>query len=168
MNIFVLNSDPTQAAQEQCDRHVTKMILESIEMLGFPFPVEERAYTNESHFNHPCSIWVRECEENYEWLVNHTLALCEEYTYRYGKFHAWEWIANRIADSYSYLGLKRNGQRTPFHLAMPAELKEDDPVRSYQSYYIDDKPRIAYWRKTRAAPEWWMEAAPTWWLKQHI
>ena len=142
------------------------MILESIEMLHYPYPVEERAYTGESHINHPCSIWARACEENYEWLIDHTLALCEEYTYRYGKIHKWDWIAQRIADSYSALGLPRNGEITPFHQAMPDELKEDDVVAAYKSYYFDDKPDFAYWRKTRPAPEWWLEGAPIWWIQR--
>ena len=34
MNIFVLNKDPVLAAQEQCDKHVVKMIVESAQMLS--------------------------------------------------------------------------------------------------------------------------------------
>lgn len=29
MNIFILNEDPIQAAQDQCDKHLVKMIVES-------------------------------------------------------------------------------------------------------------------------------------------
>ena len=34
MNIFVLDEDPTIAAQSQCDKHVVKMIVESAQMLS--------------------------------------------------------------------------------------------------------------------------------------
>ena len=34
MNIFILNEDPVIAAQEQCDKHVVKMIVESAQMLS--------------------------------------------------------------------------------------------------------------------------------------
>ena len=34
MNIFILNNDPVLAAQEQCDKHVVKMIVESAQMLS--------------------------------------------------------------------------------------------------------------------------------------
>lgn len=34
MNIFVLNKDPVIAAQEQCDTHVVKMVVESGQMLS--------------------------------------------------------------------------------------------------------------------------------------
>ena len=35
---------------------------------------------------------------NFEWLVEHALALCREYTARYGKFHKSEEILYRCAD----------------------------------------------------------------------
>ena len=34
MNIFVLDTDPVTAAQQQCDKHVVKMIVESAQMLS--------------------------------------------------------------------------------------------------------------------------------------
>ena len=34
MNIFILDEDPVQAAQLQCDKHVVKMIVESAQMLS--------------------------------------------------------------------------------------------------------------------------------------
>ena len=37
--------------------------------------------------NHPCSIWVRESLDNYEWLYNLAYELNEEYGHRYGKSH---------------------------------------------------------------------------------
>ena len=37
MNIFILNEDPEIAAQELCDKHVVKMILETAQMLCSAF-----------------------------------------------------------------------------------------------------------------------------------
>ena len=34
MNIFILDNDPIKAAQQQCDKHVVKMIVESGQMLS--------------------------------------------------------------------------------------------------------------------------------------
>ena len=34
MNLFILDEDPTKAAQLQCDKHVVKMIIESAQMLS--------------------------------------------------------------------------------------------------------------------------------------
>jgi len=33
MNLFILSTDPVQAAQAHCDKHVIKMILETCQML---------------------------------------------------------------------------------------------------------------------------------------
>ena len=34
MNVFVLDNDPVIAAQQHCDKHVVKMIIESAQMLS--------------------------------------------------------------------------------------------------------------------------------------
>ena len=34
MNLFVLNENPVIAAQEQCDKHINKMVIESAQMLS--------------------------------------------------------------------------------------------------------------------------------------
>ena len=34
MNLFILDLDPVSAAQQQCDKHVPKMIVESAQMLS--------------------------------------------------------------------------------------------------------------------------------------
>ena len=37
-----------------------------------------------THINHPSAIWCRENKENYKWLYDMWVCLCDEYTYRYG------------------------------------------------------------------------------------
>lgn len=92
MNIFVLDENPQVAAKMHNDKHVVKMILESAQLLcgvhhmTDPLTTEQVPYKL-SHKNHPCSIWARQCVENYIWLCDLGLSLCEEYTYRYGKRH---------------------------------------------------------------------------------
>ena len=102
MNIFVTDPDPVISAQTLCDKHVVKMVLESAQMLSTAWrePNDLRStefsskYADEhelyktAHPNHPCSIWVRQARENYKWLYRHFVALCDEYTHRYGKSHA--------------------------------------------------------------------------------
>ena len=34
MNLFILSTDPVEAAQMQCDKHVPKMLVESGQMLS--------------------------------------------------------------------------------------------------------------------------------------
>ena len=112
MNIFVLNEDPIIAAQEQCDKHVVKMIVESAQMLSTVHrmvdgTMERRPSKSGSmlqyfkldderedilykacHYNHPSTVWSRESCCNYTWHYNHFIALCDEYSYRYDKIHA--------------------------------------------------------------------------------
>ncbi len=106
MNIFVLDTDPHTAAIQQLDKHVVKMILESAQMLctahhACPSDAERpEKFYKQAHLNHPSTIWVRTTTGNYEWMILHALALCEEYTHRYGKIHAShaliEWCADNV------------------------------------------------------------------------
>ena len=86
MNIFVLDYNPTRAAKMQCDKHVVKMALETAQLLCTAFPGGTAPYKL-THFNHPCAIWCRESLKNYNWLIDHGIALCDEYQHRYGKTH---------------------------------------------------------------------------------
>ena len=73
MNIFILDEDPKKCAEYHNDKHVVKMILESAQLLcGVHHMVESGLDVpyGLSHKNHPCSIWARECIENYVWLCD--------------------------------------------------------------------------------------------------
>lgn len=135
MNIFVLHTNPKKAAQYHHDKHVVKMILESAQMLcSVHWVNDSEAPYKLAHKNHPCSIWARECKENYLWLCELGLELSKEYTYRYGKVHKSqaiiEWCKNNIPKT-----LVSKGNITEFAKAMPDECKVDDAVESYRKYY---------------------------------
>ena len=154
MNIFVLDLDTKKCAEYHNDKHVVKMILETAQLLcGVHWVVGGEAPYKLSHKNHPCSIWVRECIENYVWLCDFGIDLCEEYKYRYGKIHKSrqiiEWCILHIPN------LKENGDLTKFPLAMPNECKIGSPVQSYRNYYITHKYNISKW-KNREIPEWFI------------
>lgn len=90
MNIFTTSECPIESAQTLPDNLCIKMILESAQMLctaHFILDGVQKQY-KPSHVNHPCSIFVRKSDENYNWLYQHFVALCEEYSYRTGKVHA--------------------------------------------------------------------------------
>ena len=154
MNIFVLHNDPSTAAQMQCDKHVVKMILETAQMLctvahGKDFVAPYKA----THKNHPCTLWAALSVQNWNWLVDHGLALCAEYTKRYGKIHKSqqhiEWC-QQIPITLPSIGL------TPFAQAMPVEYKDSCAVTAYRAYYHGEKARFAKW-KTQP-PSWWQAA----------
>ena len=102
MNIFVTSPCPVQSAIVLPDRHVVKMALETCQMLsivasdkwghgfgtlpkadGTPYQTDKGAFRN-----HPCTKWASEFVNNWQWLIQHGLALCSEYTARYDKPHS--------------------------------------------------------------------------------
>lgn len=145
MNIFILSEDPVEAAQMQCDKHVVKMIVESAQMLC---TVGKGAY-KPTHVNHPCTVWASRSKENFEWLYNHAIALCHEYTKRYGRRHKTQDVIEQIQypKTFPVTGL------TPFVLAMPDEFKIGDAVQSYRAYY-HSKASFARWSYS-VIPQWW-------------
>lgn len=154
MNIFVLDTSYDYAAMYQCDKHVVKMVLESTQLLSNAYPVDKAPYKR-THYNHPCSVWTRECYENWIWLLFHADALSKEYTFRYGRQHKCQAIIAAMALNQPYI--PSIGHRTPFVQCMPDVYKDTDAVKAYRNYYINDKLRIATWNKGRAAP-WWVNA----------
>tara|TARA_R100000544_G_C2222259_1_gene58268 strand:+ start:474 stop:947 length:474 start_codon:yes stop_codon:yes gene_type:complete len=156
MNIFVLDKDVIKCAEYHNNKHVVKMVLETAQLLcgvhhatGSDLEIPYKL----SHKNHPCSIWARECIENYIWLCDFGIELAKEYTHRYGKRHKCqdiiEWCIENKAN------LLEKGDLTPFALAMPDEYKSNNPIDSYRRYYMLDKPHIAEWKK-RDKPEWFI------------
>jgi len=161
MNIFVLSEDPAEAARFQLDKHVVKMPLETAQLLCSVFEPGVAPYKR-THYNHPCAIWTREAEGNFRWLIQHGLALCAEYTCRYGKTHASERVIRWVQDiAYHPHDLKfathqyAPSRLTPFAQAMPDEYKHVNAVKAYRAYYKGAKAAIATWKQPATVPEWW-------------
>jgi len=151
MNIFALNSDPILAAQNHVDKHIVKMPLEASQILCTVVRgLGGEARYKPTHKNHPCTLWAGECSGNYEWLVQLGLALCNEYTHRYGREHACEEVIREVSIPRPAL---RIAPRGAFALAMPDQYKQDDAVESYRAYYRAEKAHLHSW-KNRQPPEW--------------
>ena len=155
MNIFFLDADPKHAAQMQCDKHVVKMILESAQMLCSVYDNGTAPYKR-AYYNHPCTIWARESQENYEWLLTHAYSMCQEYTRRYGKVHKSIRVIEWCGKNYIKLELPQKGL-TKFAQAMPEQYKNKCTVTAYRSYYNGEKARFATWKK-RETPKWFVKA----------
>lgn len=153
MNIFILDRDPNVAAQSVCDKHCGKMVLETAQLLCAAFPQGAAPYRR-THYNHPCGIWTRASRANFGWLVEHGLALADEFEHRYGKVHKSRGVILWCRENDSALSFDERGL-TPFAQAMPEEFKRADPVEAYRGYYRGAKAAIAAWNKGRPAPEWW-------------
>lgn len=87
MNIFILCWVVDLCAHWHFDKHVVKMILELAQLLSCAHHVagsEVPGMYRKTHVNHPCSQWVRAHRNNYLWTASLALALCKEYSARYG------------------------------------------------------------------------------------
>ena len=155
MNIFVTDKDPVIAAQNLCDKHVIKMILESAQMLCAAFENGEAPYKR-SHYNHPCTKWARESQSNYEWLLTHAYALCDEYSSRYNKTHKSLETIDWCNIHYSELNMPDIGL-TPFAQAMPDQYKNANVMQAYRDYYNGEKAYFSKW-KSQIIPPWFIGA----------
>ena len=138
MNIFYFYDCPIASAQAQPDKMLVKMPLETAQML--------------------CTVWARESASNYRWLYKHFIALGDEYTYRYGKEHAsltkLRDVLKPCPSSLTFDALFGDINITTVAQAMPDQYKDDDPIKAYRNYCINEKT-YAKWEKGRNKPKWW-------------
>ena len=181
MNIFAVEADPISAARVLPDKHVTKMILESAQMLsivfsphywdigtvskvnGEPFKTAKGAFKN-----HPCTKWAAESAENCAWLIQHALGLCTEFNFRFGHQHKltkslFETKKLFHRESGEVITCYRNVIR--FARAMPEHLKFDDTIDDIEAYrrYLNTKEWIYYnyLRVPERRPDWPQPITPT-------
>ena len=162
MNIFVLDRMPNLAAQYAFDAHIRSGIIENCSMMGFAYndgdfaPWKWLKHSNK-HFNHPSSKWTRESRQNFDWLLQHSYALCEEFEFRFGKKHKCldyvDWIARNIP-----IDNLDNSNQTDFPRCF-GEYKEDinitnDAVQDYRNYYMLAKRHLEKYTK-RNLPFWY-------------
>jgi hypothetical protein len=154
MNIFILDKDVKKCAQYHCDKHVVKMILETAQLLcgvhHVTAQVTDQVPYKLSHKNHPCAIWTRESLSNYLFLCELGLALCDEYTHRYGKRHKSLQVILWCINNRPNIPDK---EFTEPAKAMPEEYKVKSVVDSYRNYYRGAKSGFTTW-KNRDIPKW--------------
>ena len=161
MNIFHLSLSIKESVLFHVDKHVVKMRLEMAQLacsahhvLGtnpslIPYKI--------SHKNHPCSIWARESLDNYLYVVNMGLLLCDELEYRFGTKEqkcktVLEWLNINIPN------IPSKGLTLPPR-CMPNECKTnkkdtfEDVTQSYRNYYTQNKIHLHKWSK-REKPYW--------------
>ena len=174
MNIFVVDKDPIIAARLLPDKHVTKMILESCQMLsvifsphywnigevlkkdGTPFNTVKGAFKN-----HPCTRWAADAPENCAWLIQHACGLSEEFRKRYGKFHGLHksvFATKKLFHQETGDSITIWQNTDSFARAMPEYLKLDDTIDDVTAYryYLNTKPWVYnnYLRLPSRRPDW--------------
>ena len=178
MNIFALSKSPSQSAIEMLDKHIVKMPTETCQMLHTNILYMEYIKKHDKEptlnelkvfhwhndsplmkpamLNHPSTIWARQSLANFRWLYQHGLALCEEYTHRYGKVHG---THQRILDCTQYAPMLNDypytkNKLTPVSIAMDDKYRIENTfddewdfvIESYRHYYLEGKWQFAEWK----------------------
>ncbi len=179
MNIFVLDQDIQQSARFHNNSHVVKMPTEIFQMLSFNIrfflgdqnndwliPNEDKevpllAKFSKGHFNHPCSVWMRESQANIDYSVRLAVALEDEWRFRFNhdskQTHKAVQRMCDFLDTPMYQELLKHIPDVPatdFAQALPEQYRHRDPVVAYREYYIRDKQHLANWGK-REMPSWY-------------
>ena len=168
MNLFILSLIQREIAQFMMDKHVSKILLEAVQMLCSckrilePDDQVNNQIYKLAHKNHPVTIWCRKSKANFIWTLDLIEELHNEWRFRYGhpdtKFHKAYLMALVLKDNMPSDDKFEERGLTPFAQAMPVQYKSDDAVESYRNYYMsDEKQRIASWKK-REKPEWYRVA----------
>lgn len=176
MNIFYFSSDPRQCAEWHVDKHVVKMIVEYAQLMSTAHRVldgteyagktrldrnikrwllpdsRENTLYKASHIKHPSGIWLRQSNNNYNWLYCLFCELANEYQYRYGRVHkTYSELKDVLKTPPKNIEVGYKTQPTP---AMPDEYKiSTDSRECYKAYYRGAKRSFAKWTK-RQVPVW--------------
>jgi hypothetical protein len=181
MNIFYLDRIPEKCAEMHVDKHCVKMILEYAQLLStahrvidgtqsvglsktgrkqtrYVLPDErESILYSATHINHPSAVWCRQNTKNYLWLYWLLVALCKEYSYRYGKVHKCQssGLVEALHTSPNNIPVGEFTEPTP---AMPDACKvSGDSIQSYRNYYFINKGHLWSWKgkiNSRERPRW--------------
>lgn len=180
MNIFFLSIDAKKCAKYHFDSHIVKMPTECAQILSFAFHVlhpelGKELYqkgliyaTSRGHANHPCSIWARAHINNFRYIINLGLELCNEWRYRYNhpkdKLHGAEYkllyFKNNLPSAIPKFKIKPT-EFNPlrFTLPMPQAMFNDcrhnfevsDPPscqKAYRNFYMSKyKYKLRKWTK---------------------
>ena len=166
MNLFILSLIQREIAQYMMDKHVSKILLEAVQMLcsakrilSPDDEINNRIYKL-AHKNHPVTIWCRKSKANFVWTLDLVEELHTEWRFRYGhpetKFHKSYLVSLLLRENMPDDDAFEEEGLTPFALAMPEQYKTEDAVESYRNYYMsEEKQKIASWKKKRERPEWY-------------
>ena len=139
MNLFILSRSKRRIAKYMMDQHISKIILEAVQMLCtakrvLDITTDSPIVYKLAHKNHPVTIWCRASLGNYMWTLDLVEEMHKEWQrrYKHTKIHKSYIVAQYLRENpppFEHL------EMTPFALAMPEEFKSDDAIWSYREYY---------------------------------
>jgi hypothetical protein len=112
---------------------------------GQPYATKHGAFRK-----HPCTQWAAENYWNLSWLISHGMALCDEYTARYGKVHSCQSAISEAIVIFEAafdfnVDIYKDSLPMTFTRAMPEDIKFDDTIDTITAYkrYLNTKPWLA-------------------------
>ena len=162
MNIFASDKNPVKAAQNLDNVRVVKMSSETAQLLStalFRLGYWSNILWKPAYQNHPCTNWTRASRGNFDWLVRHGTALCQEYTHRYYKIHA----AASVILSAVEISKKAVFPTEPLQdFVNCTDVYTGTVVNRYRKYLIETK-----WKNDIRTPLWTNRGAPKWHKEWH-
>lgn len=158
MNLFASHRNPRLAAEALDDLRVTKMTLETAQMICtvLHHHGERDLPYKPTHQNHPVTKWVIESDSNLYWLLMHHKALAREFNMRTGNTHkSWQDVGKRYHDIIPKQPAPKTFQNSAARSSLGLDFTwVEDVQRAYRMYLR------ARWRLSK--PLWTDRGPPTW------
>jgi hypothetical protein len=152
MNIFITSNCPIESAKFLDDKRSNKMLLESAQLLCSAINEHGgKAPYRTTHRNHPSSVWCRATRDNWDWLFQHYVALCDEYTRRSGKVHKSSLMQEELLSQRHFIP---EGDLTPFancarNLSKGVDFTHEKDVTIAYQLYLSER-----WETDVREPVW--------------
>lgn len=174
MNIFLTHTNPQLAAQDLDNLRLNKMILETGQLICSAyrklFAGEFPGIYKDTHVNHPCAIWARKNELNFQWLCIYLYELNSERLHRLGKKHVVKELDSHqtYLKLVPYLGFCQSYARykdvgaPDFDISM---FTFDCSNVMYPHSTLTERYQVCLadkWRNDKKQPSWSNRGAPQW------
>ena len=172
MNRFIIDREPEAIAQQLCDQHIIKMVLEEAQMLctavrvHAPLFAEGNGLYKTAYLNHPCTQWVRETAANYRFGVRLLKAMNDEFMFRFpvrqdgapNTGHASMRHFDALVEAEKFIPDTTNFLTPHPQCFGPnndhLKTEENWPISAYRAFYRVDKMKFARYEKGRKMPHW--------------
>jgi hypothetical protein len=105
------------------------------------------------HKHHPCTLWVGENLNQFEWTLRLSNAISSEYTKRYKKSGLARTQLNQILET-NWKEIIPDGNWTEPPKVLSKECDIGPTINSYKAYLIKEKSYMAKWNYSKK-PSWW-------------
>jgi len=173
MQIFMLDPDPGVSAKWYCDKHIVKIPVEAAqiacEVVRQHKPDDTNFYSDfprrnkdgspnpyrPSHKHHPLVKWAGSCQQAFAIVIERGLALCAEYTRRYGRTHASQAVLEWAGKHIHMFAQNADNALSRFPLPLDTNLHAADVFATHRNLYKHKLGTVSMaWRLPGQRPTW--------------